>query len=92
MQCVKYYERIMRELETKIHKWKRRNGIDGMGVTKKEGRREEKGEETVIKIEEKNVVISASVMIVIKETGKDLEGTGHNVIDVLFRHLVGGNV
>jgi hypothetical protein len=27
------------ELKTKTHKWKRRNGIDGMGVTEKEGRK-----------------------------------------------------
>jgi hypothetical protein len=26
------------------------------------------------------------------EIGKELAGTGHNVIDILFHHLVGGNV
>jgi hypothetical protein len=29
-------------LKTKIHKWKRRNGIDGMGVTEKERKKEAK--------------------------------------------------
>jgi len=37
-------------------------------------------------------IYTESVITVIKEIGKDLVGTGLNVTDVLFRHLVGVNV
>jgi hypothetical protein len=70
----------------------------------RERRKEAKGEGTVIKMEEKDVVsfmlrsslflriYTESVITVIKEIRKDLIGTGLNVTDVLFRHLVGVSV
>jgi len=73
-------------------------------VSDRERRKEAEAEETVIKIDEKDVVsfmlrgllflrlYTESVTTLIKENGKVLVETGHNVTDVLFRHLVGSNV